>query len=99
MLSPEKIIRQKGTRVQFNIKKLKDPKVAGTCEAMIGRRFPPLTFCGNSDRDIDGMISTFAKAITETAREILGKHHQIKKPWVTTEIPDLCDKRRELKKE
>ena len=30
--------------------------------------------------------------------EILGKHHQKKKPWVTAEILDLCDKRRELRK-
>ena len=30
--------------------------------------------------------------------EILGKHRQKKNPWVTAEILDLCDKRRELKK-
>ena len=30
--------------------------------------------------------------------EILGKHHQNKNPWVTAEILDLCDKRRELRK-
>ena len=35
---------------------------------------------------------------TETANEILGKHCQKKKPWVTAEIFDLCDKRRELRK-
>ena len=37
--------------------------------------------------------------VTETASEILGKHHQKKKPWVTAEIPDLCDRRRELRKQ
>ena len=37
--------------------------------------------------------------MTETASEILGKHRQKKtKPWVTAEILDLCDKRRELRK-
>ena len=36
-------------------------------------------------------------AVTETASEILGKHRQKKKPWVTAEILDLCDKRRELR--
>ena len=35
---------------------------------------------------------------TKTASEILGKHRAIKKPWVTADILDLCDKRRELKK-
>ena len=44
------------------------------------------------------MNTTFNTAVTETASEILGKHRQQKKPWVTAEILDLCDKRRELRK-
>ena len=44
------------------------------------------------------MIDTFNIAMTQTASEILGKHRQPKKPWVTTDILDLCDKCRELKK-
>ena len=44
------------------------------------------------------MITTFNTAVTETASEILGKHLQKKKPWITAEILDLCDKRRELRK-
>ena len=44
------------------------------------------------------MITTINTAVTETASEILGKHHQKKKPWITAEILDLCDKRRELRK-
>ena len=44
------------------------------------------------------MITTFNTAVTETASEILGKHCQKKKTWVTAEILDLCDKRRELRK-
>ena len=52
----------------------------------------------NDDTDIDSMITTFNTAVTETASEILGKHRQKKKPWITAEILDLCDKRRELRK-
>ena len=44
------------------------------------------------------MITAMNIAVTETANEILGKHRRIKKPWVTSDILDLCDKRRELKK-
>ena len=44
------------------------------------------------------MITTFNTAVTETACEILGNHCQKKKLWVTAEILDLCDKRRELRK-
>ena len=65
--------------------------------AMIGGRFAPLTIMSNEDTDIDSMITTFNTAVTETASDILCKH-QKKKPWVTAEILDLYDKRRELRK-
>ena len=48
----------------------------------------------NKDTDIDSVITTFNTAVTETASEILGKHRQKKKPWITAEILDLCDKSR-----
>ena len=47
---------------------------------------------------IKSMITTFNTAVTQTASEILGKHHQKKKTWVTAEILDLCDRRRKLRK-
>ena len=65
---------------------------------MIGGRFAPLTIMSNDDTDIDSMITNFNTAVTETASEILGKQCQKKKPWITAEILDLCDKRRELRK-
>ena len=57
----------------------------------------PLTIMNNQDTDLDSMITTINTAVTETACEILGKHHQKKKPWVTAEILNLCEKRRELR--
>ena len=65
---------------------------------MIGGRFAPLTIMNNEDTEVDSMITTFNTAVTQTASEILGKHRQRKKPWITAEIIDLCDKRRELRK-
>ena len=65
---------------------------------MIGGRFAPLTIMSNEDTDIDSMITTFNTVVTETGSEILGKHRQKKKTWITAEILDLCDKRRELRK-
>ena len=79
--------------------KLKDPNVLETFQAMIGGRFAPLTIMSNGDTDIDSMFTTFNTAVTETASEILGKHHQKKKPWITADILDLCNKRRELRKD
>ena len=77
-------------------RKLKDPNVLEIFLAMIGGRFTPLTIMSNEDTDIYSMITTFNTAVTETASEILGKHRQKKKPWITAENLDLCDKRREL---
>ena len=65
---------------------------------MIGGRFAPLTIMSNEDTNKYSMITTFNTAVTETASEILGKHRQKRNPWITAEILDLCDKRRELRK-
>ena len=75
----KKISKPKHTRLKFDLEKLKDPNVLETFQAMIGGRFSPLTIMSNEDTDIDSIITTFNTAVTETASEILGKHHQKKK--------------------
>ena len=65
---------------------------------MIGWRFAPLTIISNDDTDIDSMITIFNTAVTERASDILGRHRQKKKTWITAEVLDLCGKRRELRK-
>ena len=97
-LRQKRISKPKHTRLKFDHKKLKDPNVLETFQAMIGRKFAPLTIMNNEDTDLGSMITTFNTAVTETASEIIGKHHQKKKPWVTAEILDLCDRRTELRK-
>ena len=47
--------------------------------------------------DIDTMITTYNTAVTDAASEILGKERRRKKPWVTKDVLDLCDERRDLK--
>ena len=44
------------------------------------------------------MITTYNTAVTDAASEILGKERRRKKPWVTKDVLDLCDERRDLKK-
>ena len=65
---------------------------------MIGEKFALLIIVYHEDTDMDSMITAFNTSVTETASEILGKHRQKKQTWVTAEILDLCDKRRELRK-
>ena len=48
--------------------------------------------------DIDTMITTYNTAVTDAASEILGKERHRKKPWVTKDVLDLCNERRDLKK-
>ena len=93
----KRISKTKHTRLKFDIKKLNDPNVLETFQAMIGGKFAPLTIMDNDDTDLDSSITTFNTAVTETSSEILGKHHKKKNPWVTAEILDLCNKRRELR--
>ena len=65
---------------------------------MIGGEFAPLTAINNENTDLDLMITTLNTAVTESISEILGKHRQKKKPWVTADILGLCDRRREMRK-
>ena len=52
----------------------------------------------DEDMDMDTMITTYNTAVTDAASEILGKKRRRKKPWVTKDVLDLCDERRDLKK-
>ena len=65
---------------------------------MIFGKFAALTIMNNENTDMDSVITTFNTAVIETISEICVKHHQKKKHWVTAEILDLCDKKRELRK-
>ena len=52
----------------------------------------------NADMDMDTQIDTFNSVVTETAHKIIGKYRPTKKPWITSDILDLCDERGKLKK-
>ena len=47
---------------------------------------------------MDIMITTYNTAVTDAVSEILGKERRRKKPWVTKDVLDLCDEKRDLKK-
>ena len=85
-------------RLRFDVAKLKDPDVACTFQAMIGWKFATLIGLRDEDMDTDTMITTYNTAVTDAAREMLGKELCRKKPWVTKDVLDLCDERRDMKK-
>ena len=90
--------KQCNTRIRFDLEKLKEPEVAEIFQAKIRRKFAVLSIL-DSDMDMDMLTDTFNTAMTDTANDILGKYHPSKKLWVTTDILDLCAKRRKLKNE
>ena len=85
-------------RIRFDLEKLNDPTVMSAFRATIGGRFAPLATLADEDADLDSMATHFNKAVTDTAAEFLGKQRRKRKSWVTPEILDLCDQRRDLKK-
>ena len=86
------------SRLRFDLEKLRNPDVTGTFQVTMGGKFAPLINLRDDDIDIDSMISTYNIAVTDTASEILGKGCSRKKPWVTRDVLDLCDERRDLNK-
>ena len=85
-------------RLKFDLEKLRDPDVACTFQATIGGKFAPLIGLSDEDIDIDTMITTYNTAVTDAASEILGKERHRKKPWITKDVLDHCDERRDSKK-
>ena len=71
-----KVNKQTGTRLKFNLEKLKDPSIHKTFQAMIGGKFAPLTILKDTEEegDLDTLTRNFSTATTDTAMEILGKH-------------------------
>ena len=81
--------------LRFDLEKLWDPDVACTFQVTIGGKFAPLTGLRDEDMDINIMITTYNTALTDASSEILEKERRRKKPWVTNDVLDLCDERRD----
>ena len=94
----KKARKPKQPRRRFDLEKLRNPDVACTFQATIGGMFAPLIGLSDEDMDIDTMITTYSTVVNDAASEILGKERRRKKPWVTKDVLDLCDERRDLKK-
>ena len=72
--------------------------MAGAIQATMVGNLHHSSIMRDDDTGMDSMITTYNTALTDTASEILGQECRRKKPWVTRDVLDLCDERRELKK-
>ena len=80
-------------RLRFDLGKLRDPDVACTFQVKIGGKFAPLIGLRDENMNSNIMITTY-----NAVSEILGKESCRKKLWVTKDVLNICDERRDLKK-
>ena len=52
----------------------------------------------DADAELDSIVTEFNKVVTDTASKLLGKERWKKTHWVTDEIIDCCEQRRDVKK-
>ena len=81
-------------RIQYDLEKLKDPEVLEIFQAKVGGKFAALSIV---DQNINDLTNDFNEGMKEAADEVLGKKRKKKQAWMTDEVLNLCDKRRELK--
>ena len=48
--------------------------------------------------NVDDFADNISATLYEAAEKVLGRQRKIHKPWISNEILDLCDTRRQLKK-
>ena len=94
----KKIIKPKEVRIKFVLEKLKDPKISEAFQATIGGKCASLTILEEENTDIETLTNKFNSAMPDAVSVILGKHRHKKKPWLTTELLDICHKRKVLKR-
>ena len=80
--------KNKNPQIRFDIEKLQDPNTATHFKATIGGRFAPLNFL---EPNINNLINSFGTAMPDTDKEVLGKPRMKRQPWVSNDVPKLCD--------
>ena len=91
----KKIKKGKSPRIKFDLEKLKDPDIAAEFQATIGGKFAPLL---TAQLDIDSFNNQLNEQFVDTAEAVLGRARGKKQIWMSDEVLEMCDKRRELKK-
>ena len=87
--------KNKTTGTYFDLEKLKDQETAKIFQGDLAGKFSPLLLL---DQDPQALCDEFTTILEKTAEETLGRARKIKKPWITPEVLESCDKRREKKK-
>ena len=62
---------------------------------MVGKFVAPCVF----DSDIDTLANSLKEGLLSTAKGVLRRQKKRIQPWVTNEVLDLCDQKRQLKQQ
>ena len=81
-------------RVKYDVEKLSNVK---TCLEYGEELEKKLKYIDIDTLSTDKTYTIIAESITSTAQQVLGKYRKKIQPWITDDILDVCDKRRELK--
>ena len=65
-------------------------------QAKVGGRFAARCVL---DSDVDTLVNSLKEGLLSTVEEVLGRQRKKIQPWVTNEVLDLCDQRRQLKQQ
>ena len=87
--------KSNGKRMHFDLEKLKDPVIAEQYQEELAGRFATLLL---TDQDPQSLCDDFTNTMENVAEEKLRKFRKIRKPWITTEVIEKCDNRREKRK-
>ena len=84
----------KGKRIKYDVDKLSNVKTCLEYREELEKKLKSIEI---DTLSTDKTYTIIAESITSTAQQVLGKYRKKIQPWITDDILDLCDKRRELK--
>ena len=81
-------------RIQFDLEKLKDLKIAEVFQAKVGGKFAALCILHS---DVETLANSLKEGLLSAAEEVFGRQRKKVQPWFTNDVLDLCHQRNQLK--
>ena len=81
---------------RLNVEKLKEPIVRQQYLNLISENFAHIQ---QEENEVEDLWMKGSSTLKEKAKELLGIKRRIKQPWISEEILDICDRKREAKQQ
>eukprot|EP00794_Sanderia_malayensis_P019773 gene19773-21708_t len=82
---------------QLEQEKLKDRTTREKFQSELSSKFARILLLNNDQHQSQKLCDEFTNGVTDAAKKVLGKRRKKKRPWISEEVFDSCDQRRELK--